>query len=258
MLSVSTQLAVGESLEQCETLLKSISWADEILMYNFGRSDSAFTALCQKYRATIINLPDPLPPVVEHIRAREVLDSHHDWVLLLDYDEVVTASLAAEIKAILSRPSSPYSTYALPRRNFSLGYPLRRGGFGDDYVIRLFRRRDFLGWPKDIHSTPTYLGNLGKLTHYLEHHKDASLSQMIQKTNRYTEVEAAQFLAGGAPRVSSLTLLRKTVMEFIRRYFLKLGILDGRIGLLQALYQSYSIFLRYAKLSELQQKKGEI
>jgi hypothetical protein len=44
-------------------------------------------------------------------------------------------------------------------------------------------------------------------------------------------------------------------MEFIRRYFLKRGYLDGRIGLFQSLYQGYSVFISYAKLYELQRSK---
>jgi len=90
----------------------------------------------------------------------------------------------------------------------------------------------------------------------MEHHKDASLSQMVIKTNRYSKIEAQQFLDGGLALVTRFTLIRKIGMEFCRRYILKLGFLDGRIGLLQALYQSYSVFLTYAKLYELQ-KKGQ-
>lgn len=255
MLSVSTQLAPGESLRQCEQLLKSVTFADQITLYNFGRTDAEFFKLAKKYHVQVIELKKPYPPVVEYIRAQEVKDAKHDWVLVLDYDEVVTPALAKEIRSITSSVVPPrFAAYDLPRRNYSLGFPLRYGGFGDDKVLRLFHRQSFLSWPRDIHSTPTYAGELGHLKTFLEHHKDESLSQMVNKTNRYTAVEAQQFFQGNSAQVTTLTLLRKTIMEFVRRYFLKLGILDGRIGLIQAIYQSYSIFLRYAKLYELQNK----
>ena len=91
----------------------------------------------------------------------------------------------------------------------------------------------------------------------MEHHKDASLAQMVTKTNRYSAIEAEQFFHGGLPLVTPFTLFRKPTMEFIRRYLLKRGFLDGSIGLIQSLYQAYSVFISYAKLYELQHKKAE-
>jgi hypothetical protein len=87
----------------------------------------------------------------------------------------------------------------------------------------------------------------------MEHHKDASLSQMVTKTNRYSDIESQQFYDGGLPPVTALTLIRKTGMEVFRRYILKLGFLDGRIGVVQAIYQGFSVFISYAKLFEKQQ-----
>ncbi len=256
MLTVSTQLAIGESLTQFEFMLKSVSFADEIRVYNFGRTDADFINLCKKHKARITNLSKPFPPVVEHIRAREVTESSSNWALILDYDEVIPAELASEIKKIVGAPKSQYSAYYITRRNFSLGYPLKHGGFGDDLVPRLFFRSDFVSWPKEIHGMPKVNGELGNLVNPMEHHKDASLAQMVAKTNRYTDVEARQFFEARVARVTQLTLLRKTIMEFIRRYILKAGFLDGRIGIIQAIYQSYAIYLRYAKLYELQNQKG--
>lgn len=252
MLSVSTQIAHGEDLLQFERMLQSVKDVDEIRVYNYGRTDKLLYALCIKYQAQIINVPEPYPRIVEYIREREVKDTKYDWVLVLDYDEVVTACLLTEIKNITKNNHADSSAYAIPRRNYSLGLRLRYGGFGDDYVIRLFYKPDFINWPKEIHSTPIYHGRLSKLTSVLKHDKDASLSQMIQKTDRYTTVEAMQFYEGNTKLVTPITLLRKTLMEFLRRYIIKLGFLDGEIGVIQAIYQSYSIFLRYAKLSELQ------
>lgn len=251
MLTVSTQLAKGEDLKVFKRMLASVSFADEILLYSMERE---LTGLPKLAKLKIVRVSTP--KVVEEIRARQVEDAKGDWVLVMDYDEVVTPELAREIQSIVAEPltksKDQSGAYALRRRNFSLGFPLRHGGWGDDYVIRLFRRPDFLSWPKNIHSTPTFHGKLGHLANYLEHHKDASLSQMIAKTNRYSEVEAEQFFAGGLAPVTPFTLIRKSGMEFVRRYLLKLGFLDGAIGLVQSLYQSYSVFITYAKLYEKQ------
>lgn len=250
MLSVSTQISSSEDLTVFETMLKSISFADEIIIFNLERLDQPAQDLFKQYHAKVKRVKTP--KVVEVIRADQV-KAGKDWVLIMDYDEIVTPALAKEIIAV-TKKSLTSSTYLIKRRNYSLGYPLKHGGWGDDYVPRLFKVSEFISWPKEIHSLPESKGHSAKLENYLEHHKDASLAQMVEKTNRYSEVEASQFFAGGMARVTSLTLIRKSTMEFIRRYIFKLGLLDGAIGLVQSLYQGYSVFITYAKLYELQQK----
>ena len=254
MLSVSTQIAREDDLAVFSQMLKSVSFADELIIFNLDRSDSAALKLFRQFKAKVINCPTP--SVVETIRAEQVEEAQGDWVLIMDFDEVIPPVLKIEITNISRLSSNVYSAYAIKRQNYSLGYPLRHGGWGQDYVIRLLRRADFLAWPKDIHSTPQVKGKIRKTKRAMEHHKDASLSQMAIKTNRYSAVEARQFFEGGLPPVTVFTLLRKPIMEFCRRYFFKLGFLDGAIGLLQSLYQSYSVFLSYAKLYELQRGKS--
>ena len=250
MLSVSTQIAPGDDLATFASMLASVAFADQIIIFNMERSDKPAKDLFKKYHAKVINVSTP--KVVEVIRADQV-KAGKDWVLIMDYDEIIPLGLAKEILSVTK--NSTYSTYLIKRRNFSLGYPLSHGGWGDDAVPRLFKVDQFITWPTEIHSLPISNGKTGTLTHFMEHHKDASLTQMVEKTNRYSDIESRQFFEGGLPVVTPLTLIRKTVMEFIRRYILKLGFLDGAIGLFQSLYQGYSVFITYAKLYELQRGK---
>lgn len=250
MLSVSTQIAPEDDLAVFREMLGSVAFADQIQIYAMDRRDKAFQKLAADAHAQIIPIVRPLPAVVEMIRKQQVLDSPGDWVLVMDFDEVVTAPLRAEIETIIRDGAAP--AYALRRRNYSLGFPLNHGGFGDDYVPRLFQKADFLDWPTDIHSTPRVKGEIQRTQSYLEHHKDANLAQMVTKTNRYTGVEAAQFYEGGLRLMRPFTLIRKWWLESLRRYLLKLGFLDGKIGVIQGIYQGYSVALSYAKLYEKQ------
>jgi hypothetical protein len=168
---------------------------------------------------------------------------------------VIPPALADEIRKTINS-SFTKSAYFIPRRNYSLGYPLTHGGWGADLVVRLFDRQKFLNWPKEIHSLPTFTGESGTLQNHMEHHKDASLEQMVNKTNRYSQIEARQFFEGALPPVTLLTLFRKMHMEILRRAVLKLGLLDGAIGLIQSIYQGFSVFISYAKLYELQRVKN--
>lgn len=249
MLSVSTQISQQDSLTTFELMLKSVSFADELIIFNLERTDSAALALFSLFSARVINVPTP--PVVEVIRDRQIREAKGDWVLIMDYDEIIGSDLRGEISAIIGNLAS-CSAYAIARDNYSLTYPLKHGGWERDYVVRLIRKADFVTWPANIHSAPIMKGATIKTTKAMEHHKDASLEQMVDKTNRYSEVEATQFNQGHLPPVTPLTLIRKWWMETFRRGFLKRGLLDGKIGLIQSLYQGYSVFISYAKLYELQ------
>lgn len=251
MLSVSTQISQHDSLDTFARMLKSVAFADEIVVFNLERTDPPALKLFAQVNARVINVKTP--KIVETIRERQINESGGDWVLILDYDEIVPTELAGEIQAITGNLAS-CAAYAIPRQNYSLGYPLRHGGWERDYVVRLIRQSDFVSWPTNIHSSPIVKGSVIKTVHAMQHHKDASLAQMVEKTNRYSQIEAELFFQGGLPPVTPVTLLRKSIMEFVRRYILKRGYLDGRIGLIQSLYQGYSVFISYAKLYELQQK----
>lgn len=252
MLTVSTQISKDDSLTTFENMLKSVAFAKELIIFNMERSDKEAHKIFAKYHAIVIDVKTP--KIVEAIRQRQIEESKGDWVLIMDGDEVITQELAGEIQAITQNLAS-CPAYAIGRDNFSLGYPMRHGGWERDYVVRLVKKSAFISWPTTIHSSPIVKGSIIKTTCAMEHHKDDSLEQMVAKTNRYSDIEAVQFLAGGLPRVTVLTLLRKSIMEFIRRYFLKKGFLDGKIGLFQSLYQGYSVFISYSKLYDLQRKK---
>lgn len=249
MLCVSTQIAKGDSLATFEAMLRSVSFADELIIFNMERDDQEAHKLFAKYKARVIDVKTPT--IVESIRQIQVESATSDWVLIMDYDEIITEELRGEIEAIISNMAS-CSTYAIGRDNYSLGHPLRHGGWERDYVIRLLRKADFISWPKEIHSAPLMKGSTIKTTRAMEHHKDENLEQMVEKTNRYSRIEAQQFYDAGFSLVTPITLIRKWWMESIRRGLLKLGLLDGKIGLIQSIYQGYSVFISYAKLYEKQ------
>lgn len=250
MLSVSTQIAREDSLVTFEAMLRSVSFANELIIFNMERTDDAATKLFAKYKARVINVKTP--KIVETIRERQVTEAVGEWVLIMDYDEIIPEGLAGEIDAIIGNRAS-CSAYSIGRDNYSLGYKLTHGGWERDYVVRLIRKADFISWPTNIHSSPIVKGTTIKTTKAMEHHKDESIEQMVSKTNRYSDIEATQFYDGKMEKIMATTLMRKWWMESFRRGFLKRGLLDGKIGLIQSLYQGYSVFISYAKLFEKQQ-----
>ena len=57
-------------------------------------------------------------------------------------------------------------------------------------------------------------------------------------------------------RASAVDLLVQGPAAFLRNYILRRGMLDGAAGLLISVVNSYSVFLKFAKLWELQRSVG--
>jgi hypothetical protein len=85
----------------------------------------------------------------------------------------------------------------------------------------------------------------------LRHYPFENLADQIQTNNRYSSLGALALHENGK-RFSSWQLLTKPTVKFIELYLFKGGIWDGWAGYIIAIGGAYSIFLKYAKLWELQ------
>jgi hypothetical protein len=81
------------------------------------------------------------------------------------------------------------------------------------------------------------------------------MSEHLAKIDRYTTLVAEQWAEEGR-RATALQALVYPRLAFLRNYLLKRGFRDGRIGFLISMLNSYYVFLKYAKLIELQQRSG--
>jgi glycosyltransferase involved in cell wall biosynthesis len=168
-----------------------------------------------------------------------------EWVLSIDADERVTPELAEEIRRVLADPASA-DGYWIRREILYLGARLRHGGAGSDWVLRLARRARtrFALLPVHEHllvETPTR-----RLRGTMDHVKYRTLDEHLRTMNRYTTVIAERKRERGA-RFQPWHLLR-IQWELFVRLFVKLGILDGRAGIVWAGMAAFYGFLKYAKL----------
>jgi len=177
-----------------------------------------------------------------------------DWILSLDADEEVSTELASEIQALLLSPASsgpPFAAYRIPRLNHFLGRPLRHGGYWPDPKLRLFRRRAARFADRPVHETLHTDTPVGQLKGHLIHHCYPTLEDYIEHMNRYSTLGAQALVDSGRagstwPWLAWNAVLNPTA-TFIYNYFLRLGFLDGREGLLQHLNHSVYVHWKYAK-----------
>jgi len=177
-----------------------------------------------------------------------------DWVFVLDADERIPLELAEEIKKTIT--STSHSFFRIPRKNMFQGKQwLKHGGWWPDHQVRLIQTSSFVSWPKQIHSTPRITGSNGILTKPFEHHFHGNLEQMVQKTLIFEEIES-ELLFEANKQVKTTTFFRKFFGELFRRVIIHCGFLDGRIGIIEAIYQAFSKTITYLLLYEKKNRRS--
>lgn len=228
--------------------LRSALWAREIVVVDSGSSDKT-VAIAKKFGAKVIKAPFEKIEFA-HWRNLGKEATLGKWLIYLDADERVTPELKDEIIALLS--NAGFAAYEIPRRNFYLGQEVHYGGAWPDYVKRLFLKEKLKRWERSLHEDPVFEGSLGRLTSPLIHITHRDLSSMLQKTNKWSEIEADLLYKAGHPPVTWWRVLRIMLGEFIDRGIWRQGLRDGTVGWIEVIFQVFSRCITYIKLWEKQ------
>lgn len=171
------------------------------------------------------------------------------WVISLDADEALSPELAVEIAEKFST-LQPEAGYLFPRRSFHLGRWIDHGGWYPDYQLRLFNKEKSQ-WNSAVLHEKVEVKEKLLMKNPLLHWVFENLSDQVVTNDRYSSLGAQQLYEAGK-KFSYLKLLTKPLSKFIETYFFKKGFLDGIAGFIISVGAAYSIFLRFAKLWELQ------
>lgn len=116
------------------------------------------------------------------------------WVLFIDADERLDAALR---EAIATAPVSRVAGYELLRSTEFCGRRMRCAGWGEEPLLRLFRRdavrldaRPAAGGSAQLHERWVAAGDVGRLAGTLEHRSYPTLADYRRKFARYTTIEA--------------------------------------------------------------------
>lgn len=229
--------------------LASVAFADEIVVVDNSSTDTT-ADIARRAGAKIFEATEKDFSSVRELGLREATGK---WVLYVDADEEVKDQLQSEIsKVIRSHKNGDPTAYFVRRDTYYFGYhwPYR------DMVERLFLKTALKGWHGRLHETPVYTGGTAVLSHALIHRTHRTLEDMLEKTNDWSEIEAKLRLEAHHPAVTWWRLLRVMFTGFTRSYMDQRGWRAGTVGWIESIYQAYSMFITYAKLWELQQKKN--
>lgn len=232
------------NIERC---LRSVPFAAEVVVVDSFSTDQT-RELAQKLGARVLQ---------EKWRgygpqkAFAVSQAQNDWILSLDADEALSPELQQEIVEKFAS-LQPDTGYELPRRSFHLGRWIGHGGWYPDAQLRLFNRQQS-NWSDDVLHEKVQVKHKVRLKNDLLHWVFEDLSDQVLTNNKYSTL-GAQNLVRAGKRFSLFKLIFKPWTKFVECYFLKQGFRDGIPGFVIAVGAGYSMFLRHAKLWELENK----
>lgn len=252
MTKISATIITYNEEKNIRRCIESLDFVDEIVVVDSLSSDNT-CAIAKELGAKVID-----QKFLGHIDQKQlaVENATYDWILSLDADEEVSPELKASIVELIKKPLE-YDAYEMKRVSFHLGRWIRHGGWYPDKKIRLFNRQKAHWGGYNPHDKVIVNGKVGMLEGDLKHYVFTDLRHNIDTNNSYSSIMAEDLYRNGK-KFSYLKLFFKPIGKFLEVYLYKRGFLDGMAGFIIAVGASYSMFLKFAKLWELERvKKGQ-
>lgn len=238
-----------ENIARC---IQSVPWADEVIVLDSDSKDKTreiATSLGAKvHTQKFLGFRDQKQMATDLAK--------NDWVLCLDADEALSLALSEEI--IHQFDTTPIQDgYKMPRLSFHMGRWIKHGGWYPDRQLRFFNRKKAKWGGGHVHEK-VECANVGVFKNNILHYVFRDIKHQVDANNRYSSL-GAQDLFDRKKKFCLLKLFIKPISKFLETYVWKLGFLDGLPGFVISVGASYSVFLKFSKLKELEQiaKKKE-
>lgn len=237
-------------IEKC---IDSVSFADEILVVDSYSTDGTYEYLVNHPKVKVIQNP------FENFTAQKsftLKQASNDWVLFLDADEVIGKELQQEIIETINNPNA-LEAYWFYRKFMFQNEPLNFSGWQTDKNYRLFRKSKVqFSDKKIVHETLEVNGKSGILKENLTHYCYKNYEDYRGKMLKYGQLKALEdFYTEN--RFNYMFLVLKPFWKFFHHYIVRLGVLDGRKGIIICFLNALCVIERYQELKKLE-KKNEL
>jgi glycosyltransferase involved in cell wall biosynthesis len=213
--------------------LEAIRFCDELVVVDIDSTDDT-ADVARAHGARVVRHDNV--PIAEWARVTVAPQAQHEWLLVVDPDEVLPAALAREVASLLSSLDGDVAAVDAPRQYYFRGRPLRGTVWGGPNKRRLLVRR------AAVELTPTIWGGMRIRPGYrvlelpftaetaIAHYWASSYRELVRRHMRYLRLEPVDRAAAG--EVTGLRRLAATPWSSFRESFVsKHGYRDGATGL---------------------------
>lgn len=255
MASVSAVIITYNEEKYIERCLRSLIWADEILVVDAHSSDRT-PEIClashQPWAGKLKFIQRKWNGFREQ-RNFALESAKNDWILVVDADEECSPELAQKIVEFFANGGTPpHRAYKVRRQEFFLQKPIHFGIWNPSYQDRFFHRVG-VKYINEIHEYPIFAVQPDRLHEPLLHAPDFEPEKFLAKMNRYTTQEARDRVAQGQ-RTNVFRVFGAFPAMFLKNYFYYSAYKDGYHGFVISILEGISRAVRHIKIWQFQRE----
>ncbi|MEM8846589.1 MAG: glycosyltransferase family 2 protein [Bacteroidota bacterium] len=246
--NISALLITLNEEKNIEEVLENLSFADEIIVVDSYSTDKTVQKIKEHQDVKLIQRE-----FKNYTDQKEFAlgQAKNEWVLFLDADERITPELKKEILDVTQGTNNSVSAYYFLRQFMFENQVLRFSGWQTDKNYRLFRKNKVrFDKEKIVHETLIVNGDSATLKNKLVHYSYSSYEDYRGKMVKYGEMKALEEFRKGK-KARFYHFLFRPFYKFFNHYILRLGILDGKKGIIICYLNALGVYSRYKKLKQL-------
>ncbi len=237
-----------------ENCLKSVKWADEIIIVDMY-SDDRTVEIAGKYTDKIffherLGYADPA-------RQFALEKASNEWILVVDADELVPLNLKKRLVKIAQEDVA--DVVYVPRSNYFAGEHINGMGWGtmDDMVPRFFKK-GYLNFGELLHNffklnADARIYHIDNPDESFLHFSYIDFEQYVNRMNRYTTIEAVNIFEGKKERNYLLKLFLLSIWKTFKEIILIKWYKDGFRGISLGFLGTYYTLIAYMKLKLMEE-----
>jgi len=239
----------GDRLARC---LESVSWADDVFCVVDANTTDGSDGVARRYTSHVlvheyVNKADQCNWAIPQIET--------EWTLVLDADEWVSHELARRIQEIVQSPAG-HDAYKIRRKSLFMGKWIEHCGLDRDYNVRLFRTSKGRYRAQRVHATIDVDGTVGVIDEPMLHDDKRDFEEYFRTFQRFT-TWAAEDRYDRGKRATLFDLTLRPLARFVNMYVIRHGFRDGYHGAVLCMLAAFSVFVKYAKLWDLERLERE-
>ena len=216
-------------------VVEALMDVDEILVYDTGSTDKTVEILENCHWVTVRR---GAFRGFGQTKSHAISLAKFDWILSLDADEVANPELITACYQFAENPINFLGS--IRRKNYFMNEEIHYSGWGNDWLIRFFNRSHTNFNETAVHEAVRVPVNskVTRLNGYIKHYAVDNVAQLATKTLFYSKLRSDS-------NQSVTIAILKAAWKFFHTYILRLGVLDGRRGLLIAHANAIGTFWRH-------------
>lgn len=250
--NISALLITLNEEKNIDEVLENLSFVGEIIVVDSYSTDNTIQKINEHKDVKLIqrefkNYTDQ--------KEFALTQAKNDWILFLDADERITPELKKEILEITDSNNPSVSAYYFTRQFMFKGQILRFSGWQTDKNYRLFKKSKVqFDKEKIVHETLLVDGESATLKNKLIHYSYSDYKDYKGKMVKYGEMKALEEFRKGK-KARFYHFLFRPFYKFFNHYILRLGILDGKKGIIICYLNALGVYSRYKRLKQLHKNR---